>query len=58
MASGMKPSYTTIQFKYGNALNASSRATPKVHIGERKDTNSIQTYIRQKTALKIKELDT
>ena len=41
MASGMKPSYTTIQFKYGNALNASSRATPRVHTGERKDTGSI-----------------
>ena len=42
----MKPGYTTAQFKYGNALNASSGATPRVHTGERKDVGSTQTYIR------------
>ena len=42
----MKPGYTTVQFKYGNTLNVSSRATPKVHIGERKDTGGTQIYIR------------
>ena len=35
----MKPGYTTMQSKYGNALNASSRATPRVHMGERKDAS-------------------
>ena len=40
----MKPGYTTTQSKYGNALNANSGATPKVYIGERKGTNSIQMY--------------
>ena len=53
----MKPGYTTTQFKYGNALNTSNRATPRVHIGERKDAGGVQTYIRQKSALKTKELD-
>ena len=53
----MKPSYTTTQFKYGNALNASSRATPRVHAGERKDIGGIQIYMRRKTAPKIRELD-
>ena len=42
----MKPGYTTTQFKYGNALNASNRATPRVHAGERKDTGGAQTHIR------------
>ena len=42
----MKPSYTTAQFKYGNALNINSRATPRVHMGERKDTGSVQIYIK------------
>ena len=53
----MKPGYTTTQFKYGNALNVSSRATPRVHAGERKNANSVQIYIRQKTAPKTKELN-
>ena len=42
----MKPGYTTAQSKYSNALNASSGATPKVHIEERKDAGNAQTYIR------------
>ena len=42
----MKPGYTTTQFKYGNALNASSGATPRVHAGERKDVGGTQTYTR------------
>ena len=53
----MKPSYTTTQFKYGNALNASSGATPRVHVGERKDTDSAQTYIRRRSAPRTRELD-
>ena len=46
-----------MQFKYGNALNASSKATPRVHTGERKDAGSTQIYIRRKTAPKTRELD-
>ena len=37
----MKPGYTTTQFKYSNALNISSKATPKVHVGERKDVGGV-----------------
>ena len=53
----MKSSYTTAQFKYGNTLNTSNRATPKMHTGEKKDTDSTQIYIRQKSTLKIKKLN-
>ena len=53
----MKPSYTTTQFKYSNTLNASSKATPKVHIEKRKNAGNTQIYIRQKSTPKIKELD-
>ena len=53
----MKPGYTTAQSKYSNALNASSGATPRVHVGERKDAGGTQTYIRQRSTPKIKELD-
>ena len=42
----MKPGYITMQFKYSNALNVSSKATLKVHIGERKDAGSTQIYMR------------
>ena len=53
----MKPGYTTTQFKYGNALNASNSATPRAYTEERKDAGSIQIYMRRKTAPKTKELD-
>ena len=53
----MNPGYTTAQFKYGNALNASSRATPRVHAGERKDVSGVQIYTRRRSALRIKELN-
>ena len=45
-AFSIKPGYTITQSKYSNALNASSRATPRVHMGERKDTGGAQIYMR------------
>jgi len=53
----MKPGYTTVQSKYANALNASSGATPKVHMGDRKGVSGVPIHIRQRTALKTKEPD-
>ena len=53
----MKPSYTTTQSKYTNTLNTSSRAIFKAYMGDRKGIGYILTYIRQKTALRLRELD-
>ena len=51
----MKPSYTTTQFKYANALDASSGVTPRVHAGDRKGIGSALTHMRQRTAPIIRE---
>ena len=53
----MKPGYTTVQFKYANALNASSRAILRAYIGGKEGAGYALIYIRRKTALKSKELD-
>ena len=43
-------------YKSGNITNASNGATPKAHVAIKRGAGNAQTYIRQKTALKIKML--
>ena len=52
----MKPGYTTMGYKSGNALGASNRATLRAHAATRRGVGNAQTYMGQRTALRAKEL--
>ena len=43
--------------KSGNVTGASNGATPKVHAATKRGAENAQTYIKQKTALRAKELN-
>ena len=40
----MKPGYTTMGHKSGNATGASNGATPKAHMVTKKGAENVQTY--------------
>ena len=44
-----------MQSKYANTLNASSRATFKMHARDRKDVSGVLTHIKQKITPKTKK---
>ena len=46
-----------MEFKLNIALNANSRDTPKVSVGDRQGVKSILIFITLRTALKTRELN-
>ena len=46
MVFSIKPSYTTIEFKFNNTLDTNSRDIPKAYTRDRKGISSTPIYIR------------